>query len=230
MISPLANEMVIAGSGYVDLWFRSTGTDAPLEAVLSEVYADPDPNDGVPPQEVRVQDGLLRASYRTLDPARTRGLRREHFFDANHYQPLTPGDWVNVAVPIYAIAHPFRAGSRLRIEINTAGGDTPLWDFESDSFGATTHDVGWGSMMPSSLVLPLLPASNPARRIPAKFAPQDQHPTCDSLRGQPCRLWQKLLNQTVSVTQPPPPTEPPPDPATTAIPPPPVAAQPAFVG
>ncbi|HYD46908.1 MAG TPA: CocE/NonD family hydrolase, partial [Terriglobales bacterium] len=39
---PLAQELIVAGEGYLDLWLRSTGTDAPLEIVLSEVYAEVD--------------------------------------------------------------------------------------------------------------------------------------------------------------------------------------------
>ncbi len=207
--APLADDMVIAGPGYVDLWFRSTGTDAPLEVVLSEVYADPDPTDAVPPQEVRVQHGLLRAAYHTVDPNRSRGLLVDHLFYAADYHPLTPGEWVNLQVPVSAVAHPFRKGSKLRIEVNTAGGDASLWDFESDSFGATTHDVGWGGTHPSSLVLSMLPAAVPYR-IPAQFAAQADHPPCDWLRGQPCRAYKALANETVSYEPGPPPPPPPP--------------------
>src|SRR5690606_150348 len=64
---PLTEPLVVAGEGYLDLWLRSTGTDVPLEIVLSEVYAEVD---GVV-EEVRVQHGVLRAGFRTLDPERT---------------------------------------------------------------------------------------------------------------------------------------------------------------
>jgi hypothetical protein len=104
---------------------------------------------------------------------------------------------VNLQVPLYPVAHPFRAGSKVRLEINTPGGDAALWDFESDDFGATTHDVARGDLMASSLVLPVLPYSNPFRRIPTAIAPQEQHPMCDWLRGQPCRDHAALTNDTV---------------------------------
>jgi predicted acyl esterase len=195
--APLTEEMIVAGEGYVDLWIRSTGTDVPIEVVLSEVYEDPDPTDDVPPEEVRVQHGLQRAGYRTLDPARSTLFLKEHRFSEQYYEPLTPGEFVNVKVPIFAVAHPFRAGSRLRLQINTPGGDAALWSFESPSYGATTHDVARGGAMASRLVLPVLPSSDPDRRLPAEFADQSERPPCGSLRGQPCRPYAPLENQEV---------------------------------
>jgi predicted acyl esterase len=195
--APLTGEMIVAGEGYVDLWFRSDGSDAPIEVVVSEVYEDPDPLDATPPEEVRVQHGLLRAGYRTLDEAQSTDMLKEHLFFEANYEELPDGTFVNVQVPILGVAHPFRPGSRLRIEINTAGGDAALWAFESDDFGATHYDVARGGSMVSKVVLPVLPYSNPFRRIPEAFNEQSERPPCDSLRGQPCRDHKDLVNQTV---------------------------------
>lgn len=225
--APLAEDLVVAGEGHVDLWFRSTGTDAPIEVVLSEVYEDAD---GIDVEEVRVQHGLLRAGYRTLDPDRSQGTQIDHLFGAGDYEPLPAGEFVNVKVPLYSVAHPFRAGSRLRIEINTPGGDTALWDFESPDYGATDHDVAHGGAMASALVLPVLP-DTPDRSIPAAFGPQSERPDCDALRGQPCRLHQPMVNQSVPVPPPsttttvttlPEPTTTVPEPSSTTTAPPPV--------
>lgn len=187
---PLAEDLVIAGEGYLDLWFRSTGSDAPLEVVLTEVYAA---RDGVV-EEVRVQHGLGRAGFRTPDPARSNGLQVNPLYTQASYKPLPAGQFVNLQIPLNSVAHPFRAGSRLRVELNTPGGDAALWDFESDSFGATTHDVARGGSMASMLVLPVLPNDVTAHRIPEAFAAQSQRPPCDSLRGQPCRVYKPLNN------------------------------------
>jgi predicted acyl esterase len=191
--APLSENLVVAGEGYLDLWLRSTGTDAPLEIVLSEVYAEV----GGVAEEVRVQHGLLRAGFRTLDPARSKGLQVDHLFTKDGYQPLPPGQFVNVKVPLYSVTHPFRSGSRLRIEINTPGGDAALWSFESESYGATTHDVARGGVMASKLVLSVLPNDEPTLRIPERFAPQSERPPCDSLRGQPCRRYKHLDNAAI---------------------------------
>ncbi len=190
---PLTEDVVVAGEGHVDLWIRSTGTDAPIEVVLSEVYAEPDPNGQ---QELRVQNGMLRAGFRTIDPSRSEGTRVDHRFEAPHYQPLVPGTFVNVKVPLFSVAHGFRSGSRIRLEVNTPGGDSALWDFESENYGATTHDIAWGGNKQSALVLPVLPAST-GHVIPAPFAPQSARPVCDSLRGQPCRAYTPMVNETL---------------------------------
>lgn len=188
--APLAEDLVVAGEGYLDLWLRSTGTDAPLEIVLSEVYEE---TDGTT-EEVRVQHGVLRAGFRKLDPERSHGTQVDSLFSKEAYEPLPKGKFVNVKVPLYSVAHPFRAGSRLRIEINTPGGDAALWYFESDSFGATTHDVARGGSMASALVLSTLPTDVPEFQIPEEFAPQSARPPCDTLRGQPCREYKYMNN------------------------------------
>jgi predicted acyl esterase len=192
---PLTRDVVVAGEGYVDLWLRTSGTDTPLEVVLSEVYAQPDANGK---SEVRVQHGLLRPGYRTLDPTRTNGTQIDELFGAADYQPMPAGEFVNVKVPLYSLAHPFRAGSRLRLEVNTAGGDASLWDFESPSYGTTTNDVARGGQRASALVLPVLP-DTADRSIPAQFGSQAARPPCDSLRGAPCRIYKHLANQTLAI-------------------------------
>ncbi len=145
---------------------------------------------------------------------------------------IPTGEFVNVKVPLYSVAHPFRAGSRLRIEINTPGGDSALWDFESSDYGATDHDVAHGATMASSIVLPVLPDAD-GRTIPDAFDAQATRPACDSLRGQPCRLHQPMVNQTVPVPPPTTTTTAPPEPTTTTTAPPdepdPIAVEPAPV-
>ena len=61
--APLTEPTTMLGTGSVDLWVRSTAADADLEVVLSEVR--PDGN------EVLVQTGRLRASYRALERSST---------------------------------------------------------------------------------------------------------------------------------------------------------------
>lgn len=48
--------------------------------------------------------------------------------------------------------------------------------------------------MASMLVLPVLPNDVASLRIPEPFAAQSQRPPCDSLRGQPCRVYKPLPN------------------------------------
>ncbi len=71
--------------------------------------------------------------------------------------PLDPGSWTTVRVLIPAFGHAFRAGSRIRIAINTPGGDQPTWAYELLSVDpGTRHLVGTGGVATSSVALPVL--------------------------------------------------------------------------
>jgi hypothetical protein len=98
-------------------------------------------------------------------------------------------EYVHVQVPIFPVAHPLRAGSRLRLQINTPGGDLPLWFFENRDPGGEGigYSIGRGGAVASSIVLPVLPAGSV--EIPA------ERPICGALRGQPCRPYVPLVNE-----------------------------------
>lgn len=177
---PLDEMKTIAGDGYVDLWFRSEGTDAAIEVVLSEVYPDG--------QEVIVQHGLARASFPELDPTDSTGTKRRHLFYAQDQKELAPGEVRNIQVPIYPVAHPFREGSRVRLSVNTPGRDDPIWAYVTDSYGATFQEVSFGGDTPSSVVLPLVDPAVVAGDI------VETPPPCNSLRGQVCREYVPVRN------------------------------------
>ncbi|MGF2075669.1 CocE/NonD family hydrolase C-terminal non-catalytic domain-containing protein, partial [Enterococcus casseliflavus] len=86
-----------------------------LEVVLSEVRPDG--------QEMLVQTGRLRASYRALEPESTELLPLHLGREAD--VTLLPGGWTKVRVLIPAFGHVFRAGSSIRLAVNTPGGDQP---------------------------------------------------------------------------------------------------------
>jgi len=178
---PLADDKVIAGPGYAQLWFRADTPDADIEVVLSEVTPDG--------TEFRIQNGLLRAGHRKVDPARSTEFLVQQTYAQADYQPLVKGEVTEVRVPIFPVAHPLRKGSRLRLQINTPGRDLPLWFFTTKDFGdpAARYGVSRGGAQASALVLPVLPAG--AVTIP------EARPPCPSLRGQVCRPYTPLTNQ-----------------------------------
>jgi predicted acyl esterase len=89
-----------------------------------------------------------------------------------------------VRIPIDPIAHTFRAGTRLRIVISAPGGDRPSWSFDTpQTHGAVTDTVELAS---SSLVVNIVPGVTPTPAIPA----------CGALRGEPCRRYALMSNQT----------------------------------
>lgn len=176
----LLQDMVFVGSGSVDLFIKSTAEDADLEVLLSEVRQDG--------YETYVQAGWLRASHRALEENSATALRPVKTHLEEDAAPLTPGEFVQARVEIFPFAHIFRAGSRIRLQIDTPGDSRELWQFlllEYDT--PVTHTVAHSTSHPSSVALPLIPLA------PVESAP----PPCPSLRGQPCRLFESYTNTTV---------------------------------
>jgi len=181
LTEPLAEDVVIAGSGHADLWIASESEEAAVEILLSEVTPEGD--------EVRIQNGVLRVGFREVDEARSDDLTIQILYGPENYVEVPTGEYIPVQVPIFPVAHPLRAGSRLRVQINTPGGDLPLWFFENRDPGGEDvgYRIGRGGSVASSIVLPVLPAG--AVEIPA------ERPICGALRGQPCRPYVELVNQ-----------------------------------
>ena len=179
--APLVDDVVMAGPASVDLWLRTDATDAEIEVVVSEVRPDG--------QELRVQAGQLQASYRALDDSSTE-LQPVQYGREDTWAPLVPDRWTEVRVQIPSFAHAFRAGSSIRLTVNTPGGDTARWEFELDGPGAeATHLISTGVNRPSSVVLPVVEG----------WAPSTPPPPC-RLRGQPCRPTPAIANEVVRVT------------------------------
>ncbi|NQX90042.1 MAG: CocE/NonD family hydrolase [Halioglobus sp.] len=173
----LTRDMVFVGSGSVDLFIASSAEDADIEVLLSEVRAD-----GL---ETYVQAGWLRASQRALDPAQATELRPVKTHLEADVSPLIPGEYVAARVEIFPFAHIFRAGSRIRLQIDTPGDSRELWRFMLLEYAEpVTHAVGHSSLYPSSVALPLIPL------VEVLSSP----PPCPALRGQPCRVFQEYTN------------------------------------
>jgi uncharacterized protein len=173
---PLAQDRVMIGSASVDLFLSSEADDADLEANLSEVRPDG--------KEMYVQSGWLRASQRAL-AADSSELWPSHTHLEPETAPLSPGEWVSVRVGIPAFAHVFRAGSRVRLTIDTPGGSRAEWRFRLKPYPAATRNFVRASVEhASSVVFPLIPGLS----VPAGL------PTCPSLRGQPCRDYAPFQN------------------------------------
>ncbi len=169
--APLAKDLLMAGTGSVDLWIRSSATEADLEVNLSEVRPDG--------QEMYVQSGWLRASQRKLAANATELDPRHTHYQAD-VQPLVPGQWVEARVRIAPFAHAFRTGSRIRLSVDTPGDSRAEWKFALAKVPAgSTVDVGEDGSHPSSVALPVLEGET----VPTPLPP------C-SLRGQQCRDYQ----------------------------------------
>jgi predicted acyl esterase len=88
-------------------------------------------------------------------------------------------------VGIFAVAHTFRAGSRIRLSLEAPGGDRTRWAFDTfDTNGMVTNDVSYARGFASRVVLPVVRRA----QAPAGLPP------CPGLRGQPCRLYESAGN------------------------------------
>jgi len=174
----LTEDMVMLGHGSADLWLQIAEEDADLQVTISEVRADG--------MESMVQHGWLRASHRILrdDATELRPIK-------SHYQedviPLTPSEWTEVRIEVMPFGHVFRAGSRVRLLIDTPGDSMARWRFKLTEYDTPPMiTIGHDAEHPSSVVLSLIPGLD---------VPPEQ-PDCNALRGQPCREYAPLPNET----------------------------------
>ncbi len=182
--APLATDTTVIGAGAVDLWVRSSTPDVDLQATISEVR--PDGN------ETFVQNGWLRASERALsrgadDILGIPSTRTDPVpsFKSADAAPMPPGQFVRVAIPLYDEGHVYRAGSRIRVTIAAPNGTQPVWSFsQTQPSGTATVSIARAASMPSSLVLPVV----------AGVTAPTPLPPCPSLRNEPCRAYQPIVN------------------------------------
>jgi predicted acyl esterase len=168
---PLMQDLVMVGSGSVDLWIRSPVDDADLEVNLIEVRPDM--------QERFVQSGWLRASLRKLAATAT-DLWPEHTYRQEDEALLVPGEWTPASIGICGFGHAFRAGSRIRLTVDTPGDSRAAWQFALKPYpGAVRYDIAHSSVFPSSVLLPVISGISAPTKLPA----------CPSLRAQQCRPY-----------------------------------------
>ncbi len=173
---PMSEDVVMIGSASVDLWLQSTAEDADLEVNITEVRADG--------METYVQSGWLRASRRNLLPEST-ALRPVSSHYEEDSEMLVDGEWNLVRVEVMPFTQIFRAGSRLRVSVDTPGDSRARWRFLLlDYDEPPTHSVAHMKDYPSSILLPVIPNVD----IPT------EQTACDALRGQPCREYVEIEN------------------------------------
>ena len=168
--APLTRDMVMAGTGSVDLWLGSSAADVDLEVTISEVRPDG--------QETYVQSGWLRASRRALDRRASSELLPVQTFAEDDVARLPAGKLSPIRVPLYPFAHAFRSGSRVRITVQAPGGNKPSWAFDALTYDEpVTNRIGVSGTRASKVVLPVVDGVDVTSTLPA----------CGTLRGQPCR-------------------------------------------
>jgi predicted acyl esterase len=183
--APLTSDATAIGGGAVHLWVESSTPDVDLTATVSEVR--PDGN------ETFVQNGWIRASERKLATTSNNMFKQEPTllqpiptFLASSVRPMPEGQFVPVVIPLYFEGHAYRAGSRIRVTIAAPNGTQPIWSFSQTQPAGTTGTVSvmFAPLKPSSLILPIVPGVSVPTGLPA----------CPSLRNEPCRAYQAIVN------------------------------------
>jgi uncharacterized protein len=175
---PLAGDTAVIGAGRVDLWVRSSTPNVDLQATVSEVRPDG--------KETFVQNGWIRTKARALDPAKSTELEPVPSFLLEDFSPMPPDQFVPVTIPLYYQGHMYREGSQIRVRISAPNGDQPIWSFsETDPPGQANVEIGYGGDMPSRVELPVVPGVSAPTGLPP----------CPSLRNEPCRDYQPLVNR-----------------------------------
>ncbi|HEX9711824.1 MAG TPA: CocE/NonD family hydrolase [Actinomycetota bacterium] len=183
---PLPTDTMVLGGGAVYLWAKSSTSDVDFQATISEVR--PDDN------ETFVQNGYMRGSMRKLSSDSDNIFKRPStlldpvpsFLEADA-GPMPSEEFVEVAIPLYAQGHVYRAGSRIRVTIAAPNGAQPVWSFsQTEPDGTSNVSILYSGSRPSKLVLPVIPGM----RAPTPLPP------CPSLRSQPCRPYQPIVNAT----------------------------------
>ena len=174
---PLTSDLVIAGPSSLDVYLKSSRPDTDLQVTLTEVR--PDGN------ETYVQNGWLRASHRKLYAKQSTPIDPLPTHLKSDAARLPAGRFSLVRVPIFPVAHAFRAGSRIRVTITATGGDRPRWDFATVDKGNARNTVSLGGARASSLVLPVIAGAN---------AKGTALPGPTALRGEPNRRYAPASN------------------------------------
>lgn len=164
-----ASDTVLLGTASVDVWLQSPVDDADLQVTLTEVRTDG--------KEMYLQSGWLRASHRKPGPDATE-LWPAQTFHEDAWSPLPVGVWTQVRIGTAGFAHVLRAGSKVRVTVDTPGGTRADWRFAlQQRLGETVYLVGSDAQHPSRVVLPIV----------ENVTVPSMAPPCPSLRGQPCR-------------------------------------------
>ena len=164
---PLTHDVETLGPASADLWLSSTSVDTDLQVTITEVRPDG--------QETYVARGWLRASQRKLDPKLSTVTRPYQTMQQSDMELLTPLTPVLARVEVFPFDHVFRAGSAIRMIVDTPS-QTGGWNFlvrPTAAQNTILHD----REHPSRLVLGTLPGGRAKAPLPA----------CNTLLNQPCR-------------------------------------------
>jgi putative CocE/NonD family hydrolase len=156
--APLARDLEIAGPILLRLYGSSTRDDMDFFVKLSEQMpqSTEDRAKGHNPAYYWITKGWLRASHRALDPTRSTDIEPHHTHADP--EPIEPGKVYRFDIGLEPMAHRFRKGNRIRLEI--VNGDSAvtdaLWTHYYLPSKIGTDTIHHSADHPSVLILPVM--------------------------------------------------------------------------
>jgi len=155
--APMTDDFYIDGPIQVDVWISTTAENAGVAVRVSDVSPGG--------TSFNLSHGLLTASLRALDPARSRYLDGQmiqpwHPFTQESILPVGSGNLVKVAVEVFPTSAVIRKGHKLRVSVGASDFPFGLPPVPSLlQMGPGVLSVYSDAEHPSSVVLPVVPAS-----------------------------------------------------------------------
>ena len=156
--APLQADLEIAGPIKLMLYASSTRDDMDFFVKLSEQMPQSaeDRGKGLNPAAYWITKGWLRASHRALDASKSTEM--EPYHTHSDPQPIEPGKIYRFDISIEPMAHRFKKGNRVRLEI--VNGDSVVTDvlwthyYVPNKIGTDT--IYHSAEHPSALTLPVM--------------------------------------------------------------------------
>jgi hypothetical protein len=174
--APFTRDTTIAGPATLDLWVKAAAAVEDYQVTVTEVR----PSAG---REEYVTSGFLRSSNR-VEQGNSTALFTDPTYLASQARRLSSSRYSLVKIPVDPIVHTFRAGTELRLVLSAPGGDRPSWAFATLDHGQRAT-VAFGGKVASALVVDIVQGVSATAILP----------TCGTLRGEPCRVYQAEGNQ-----------------------------------
>jgi len=163
-----SEDLLLLGTGRVSLSLQADEADADLQVTITEVRPDG--------YEMLVQAGWLRASHRAIDSTESSDVLPWHLYTLEDNADLPAGEFTQVDVEVFPVGHVFREGSKLRLIVDSPGGNRNLWAFDVLPNDGTAIRVDPSA---STLTLPFVSGIEVPEGLP----------DCEHTRSQPCRMW-----------------------------------------
>lgn len=153
----LANDMYLNGPIQADIWMSTTKSEAALSVRVDSV--------DIFGKATPISTGLMAASHRAVDMSRSRYVKGVmiqpwHPFTQAAKLPVIAGQAMLVPVEVFPAAALIRKGHKLRIAISASNQAMGVWSTPQQSqANGNVSTIYNDPTRPSSVVLPLVPAS-----------------------------------------------------------------------